>query len=184
MDVDRMTATDTDEPDSAVEVPPLSLRLRPPQRRVSRRAVAWWTLQGVIAGVAMLGALTVAHLLLPSIRSWLIPLWVLASVMTLVEVLVAPAWRYAVHRWETTSAAVYSAGGWFVREWRVAPISRIQTVDTVAGPLQQLLGLASITVTTASAKGPVRIDGLERETAIEMADHLTEIAQLSTGDAT
>lgn len=184
MDVDRMTTTVAVEPTRAAEAPPPNLRLRPPQRRVSRRAIAWWTIQGVVAGLVMLGALTAAHLLFPSIRTWLIPLWVIVSVMTVVEVLVAPTWRYAVHRWETTSAAVYSASGWFVREWRVAPISRIQTVDTVAGPVQQLLGLASITVTTASAKGPVRIDGLDRETAAEMADHLTEIAQLSTGDAT
>jgi len=144
----------------------------------------WWTFQGLIGGVVMLGGLTAAHLLFPSVRSWLIPLWVIAAVVTLVDVAVAPTWRYVVHRWETTPLAVYSASGWFVREWRVAPISRIQTVDTVAGPVQQMLGLASVTVTTASAKGPVRIDGLDRATAAEMANHLTEIAQLSTGDAT
>ncbi|MFD0557974.1 PH domain-containing protein [Stackebrandtia endophytica] len=180
-----MTATvAVEEPTRTADTPPPNLRLRSPQRRVSRRAIAWWTIQGFIGAVVMVGGMTAAQLWLPAIRPWLIPLWVIVAALALVEVFVEPTWRYAVHRWETTSTAVYSASGWFVREWRVAPISRIQTVDTVAGPLQQLLGLASITVTTASAKGPVRIDGLHRETAAEMADHLTEIAQLSTGDAT
>ena len=58
-------------------------------------------------------------------------------------------------RWEVTDRAVYTLHGWLVREWRIAPISRVQTVDTQRGPLQQLLGLANVTVTTASARGAV-----------------------------
>lgn len=132
----------------------------------------------------IVGGLTAAYLLFPVARPWLAPpLWLMAFV-TAVEVLVVPLWRYRVHRWETTDKAVYAATGWFVREWRVAPISRIQTVDTEAGPLQQLLGLATVTVTTASAQGPVRIAGLAKPTAVRVAEQLTEIAQVTEGDAT
>jgi membrane protein YdbS with pleckstrin-like domain len=83
-----------------------------------------------------------------------------------------------------TGEAVYTLSGWIVREWRIAPISRVQTVDTEHGPLQQLLGLASVTVTTASARGPVTIRGLAAGDAAELARQLTETTQATAGDAT
>ncbi|MGW2111473.1 PH domain-containing protein, partial [Streptomyces sp. NPDC001948] len=69
-------------------------------------------------------------------------------------------------------------------EWRIAPMSRIQTVDTVRGPLEQLYRLATVTVTTASARGAVRIEGLDHETAAGLAERLTRITQVTPGDAT
>ena len=79
---------------------------------------------------------------------------------------------------------MYTLSGWLVREWRIAPISRVQTVDTERGPLQQLLKLADLTVTTASARGPVKISGLDERTATELARSLTETTQATPGDAT
>ena len=44
--------------------------------------------------------------------------------------LAVPPLRFRIHRWEITDEAVYTLSGWLVREWRIAPISRVQTVDT------------------------------------------------------
>ena len=93
-------------------------------------------------------------------------------------------WVYRIARWEVTDLAVYTLHGWLVREWRIAPISRVQTVDTARGPLQQLLGLADVTVTTASARGAVRIRGLAADDAAELARVLTETTHATSGDAT
>jgi membrane protein YdbS with pleckstrin-like domain len=71
-----------------------------------------------------------------------------------------------------------------VREWRIAPISRVQTVDTERGPLQRLLKLGNLSVTRASARGPVKISGLDEQTATELARTLTETTQATPGDAT
>lgn len=97
---------------------------------------------------------------------------------------VMPRWRYRVHRWEVTESAVYTQSGWLTQERRIAPISRVQTVDTERGPLEQLFGLANVTVTTASAAGPLRIHGLDRATAEELVAELTEVTSRSGGDAT
>jgi membrane protein YdbS with pleckstrin-like domain len=102
----------------------------------------------------------------------------------LAHVTVMPWWRYRVHRWETTADAVYTQSGWLQQEWRIAPISRIQTVDSERGPLEQLFGLANVTVTTASAAGPLRVHGLDRITAQRLVDELTANTQATTGDAT
>ncbi len=103
-------------------------------------------------------------------------LWVvLGGVVALgaLHVVVMPRWRFRVHRWEVTDEAVYTQAGWFTVERRVAPIARIQTVDSERGPFEQLFGLTNVTVTTASAAGPLKIRGLDADTAARLADELT-----------
>jgi membrane protein YdbS with pleckstrin-like domain len=97
---------------------------------------------------------------------------------------VMPVFRYRVHRWEVTDGAVYTQTGWLTRERRVAPMSRVQTVDFTQGPLSRLLGLAAVRVTTASAQGPLHIVGLTRETATGIVSELTRRTADQPGDAT
>ena len=87
-------------------------------------------------------------------------------------VIIEPLWRYRVHRWEVTGEAVYTLEGWLTRTWRIVPISRIQTVDTTRGPLQQLLGLTSIRVRTASHAGSTSIEQLPAPLAAAVAHDL------------
>ena len=97
---------------------------------------------------------------------------------------VMPQWRYRVHRWEATPTAVYTQTGWITQERRIAPVSRIQTVDMARGPVAQALGLATVTVTTASAAGPLRIHGLTYADARHLVDDLTAATVTEAGDAT
>jgi uncharacterized protein len=89
-----------------------------------------------------------------------------------------------VHRWETTASAVYTQSGWISRERRIAPLSRVQTIDFEQGPLSRILRLASVRVTTASAAGPVRIKGLDQDVAERIVAELTARTAATTGDAT
>jgi membrane protein YdbS with pleckstrin-like domain len=134
------------------------------------------------------GALTVGVLLLVGavwapfeVRWWMVALAVAAAA---VYVVVVPAWKYAVHRWEATGTAVYTQTGWWSRERRIAPMSRIQTVDYAEGFLERLFGLARVTVTTASAAGALAITGLERQRAVALSEELTARADSVPGDAT
>jgi membrane protein YdbS with pleckstrin-like domain len=165
-----------------------TLTLRNPANRVSRRAIGWWTLRASAGWLVVLLA-ELAVLVFPAAApGWPTGLFNVIFWGTLavaaVYVIGVPQWRYQVHRWETTSEAVYTLAGWLNQEWRVAPLSRIQTVDTKRGPLEQLLALATVTVTTASAAGPLRISGLDRDVAIELVEHLTATTQATPGDAT
>ncbi|MDO8184779.1 PH domain-containing protein [Conexibacter sp. JD483] len=160
------------------------LRLRPPRHRVDPRAVRWWTAQALTTVVPALAALAVAAVLWESLRDWLLVALAVGALVGAAYVVVMPRWRYRVHRWETTPEAVYAASGWLLQEWRVAPLSRVQTVDTQRGPLQQLFGLASVTVTTASASGAIVIEGLDHTEAVELVGRLTETTQAIPGDAT
>jgi len=97
---------------------------------------------------------------------------------------VMPWWRFRVHRWELTATAVYTRTGWWTQEWRIAPLSRVQTVDSSRGPVARLFRLTELTVTTASAAGPLTIEGLDEQTAAQLAAGITAAAQASQGDAT
>ena len=101
-----------------------------------------------------------------------------------VSVVIAPIWRYRVHRWEIGPQAVFIRTGWLVQERRIAPISRVQTVDTYRGPLDRVFGLANVTVTTASSAGAVRIVALDAAVADQVVAQLTDIAALGAHDAT
>jgi membrane protein YdbS with pleckstrin-like domain len=157
------------------------LPLRPPAHRVNPRAVRWWRLRAalvtVLAAAPQIAATAV-------VGAWTVAALAVTAVLGAAYVLVVPPLLYRITRWEVTGSAVYTLSGWLVREWRIAPISRVQTVDTERGPLQQLLGLANVTVTTASARGAVRIRGLAAGEAAELARVLTETTQATPGDAT
>lgn len=160
------------------------MQLRDPAHLVSRRAVAYWTVRAVPGwGVVILGE----SLWLWTSRDHVgLPLALLSlTILTAAAHLsVMPRWRYHVHRWEVTSTAVYTQSGWLTQERRIAPLSRVQTVDTERGPLEQLFRLANVTVTTASAAGPLRINGLDLTTAQGLVAELTEVTSHSEGDAT
>lgn len=170
------------ENQSEFDVDPIALR--PPRHRVDRRAMAWWALRALVTWGLLLAALIVAYTIWEPARVWLIaPLVVVAAILA-AKLALEPWWRYRVHRWEVTEHATYAASGWIVREWRVSPTSRIQTVDAVRGPIEQLLGLSTLRVTTASSYGAVDVRGLDRATAEEAATRLALVAELAEGDAT
>ncbi|WP_148614076.1 PH domain-containing protein [Nocardioides rubriscoriae] len=154
--------------------------LRDPAHRVSPRARVMWTVTAATEGAVAVAVLLVAVL------AWEVPWWTLAALVVVVVgwVAVVPRWRYLVHRWETTETAVYTQTGWWARERRIAPMSRIQTVDYAESPVARLFGLASVTVTTASAAGALSIDGLDRDVARRLVDDLTRQADAVEGDAT
>lgn len=99
-------------------------------------------------------------------------------------VLVEPIGRYLVHRWEVTEETVYALSGVFEREWRLVPISRIQTVDTTRGLLERMLGLSTLRIRTASHAGSSDIPGLPAPTAAGLAHDLAIAAAALRDDAT
>jgi membrane protein YdbS with pleckstrin-like domain len=161
------------------------VRLRPPMHRVSSRAVWYWTTRAAVMWIA---------LLVPQVIWWFadsdrraLPHLIVAVVwlvLAAVHMVVMPQWRYRVHRWEATETAVYTQTGWFSQQRRIAPISRVQTVDSERGPIEQLFKLANVTVTTASAAGPIKIDGLAGTDADGLVTYLTTRVGDTTGDAT
>jgi membrane protein YdbS with pleckstrin-like domain len=160
------------------------LRLRPPRHRVSRKAIGYWTVRAVPGWLIVTAAQVIWLLNDDAHGAWHVAGFVVTALLAAAHLIVMPQWRYRVHLWETTDEAVYMRSGWLNQESRIAPVSRIQTVDSERGPIEQLFGLANVTVTTASAAGPIKIHGLDRSTADRLVDELTANTQATRGDAT
>jgi membrane protein YdbS with pleckstrin-like domain len=163
--------------------------VREPAWSLSRSAIGLWVTEGVI-GAVVLGVGTVVFLLLvpasvggpvPLLR-WLLPIGVVLE--SLLSIVVRPRLRYRVHRWEVTDDAVYTLTGWLTRTWTLVPISRIQTVDVTRGLLQQMFGLATVAVLTASSQGTVHVPHLAADVARRVADDLAHRAEQVRDQAT
>ncbi|TFV80175.1 hypothetical protein E4P40_18005 [Blastococcus sp. CT_GayMR20] len=163
--------------------------VREPAWQLSRSAIGLWVTGAVIESLVMAAA-TAAFLLfvpadvggpVPALR-WLVPITV--AIEAVVIIALRPRLRYRVHRWEITDEAVYTQTGWLTRTWTLVPISRIQTVDVTRGLFQQLFGLSTVAVLTASSQGTVRIWHLEADVAQRVADDLAHRAEQVRDQAT
>ena len=158
--------------------------LRAPAHQVSPRAVPYWRVSALVGDVAIAVVALLVWLLVPDVPGWVGWLVLLLVLAEAVHVVAMPRIRYRVHRWEVTPTAVHTRSGWIGRESRIAPISRVQTVDSRQGPLMRLFGLASLTVTTASAAGPITIDCLDADVARRLVAQFTEVTAATADDAT
>jgi membrane protein YdbS with pleckstrin-like domain len=158
--------------------------LRDPANRPSSKAPLVWALSAAIPWAVVLIGLAIWFVLDDRLLWLQVTVAAVAVVAATVSVGVVPVWRYRVHRWEISDQAVYTRTGWLTQERRIAPISRVQTVDTYRGPLDRLFGLANVTVTTASSAGAVQIVALDSTVADDIAARLTDIAALGGSDAT
>ncbi|MGS2590174.1 PH domain-containing protein [Streptomyces hebeiensis] len=148
----------------------------PPGNRFDRPAVGWWRARLALLFAAAI-AILVLHAVVPGLFKlgghWLFVPAAAVAVLAVPTVLLLPAWWFEAHRWEVTDVAVHVRTGYFWQRSKMAPLSRIQSVDTVRGPLRKRFGLATVTVTTAAVKGSLRIEGLREERATAVADEIT-----------
>jgi membrane protein YdbS with pleckstrin-like domain len=168
--------------------PPPPAPVRDPAWSLSRSAIGLWVAQGVLGTVVYGLAVTAFVLLVPGDEGWLTVVRWVAPVLVVgygvVTIGVRPRLRYRVHRWEVTAEAVYTLTGWLTRTWTLVPVSRIQTVDVTRGVVQQVFGLASVAVLTASAQGTVRVPHLEVDVARRVAEDLARRAETVRDEAT
>jgi membrane protein YdbS with pleckstrin-like domain len=159
------------------------MELREPGERVSPKARLMWLCNDLLRAAVLMAFLVTTSGLW---HWWTIPTWllILLGALLVVYAVLVPQWRYLVHRWEVTDTAVYTQTGWWARERRIAPMSRVQTVDHREGAIARLFGLATVRVTTASSAGALTIEGLDRSRALAIVDDLTRMADSVPGDAT
>jgi uncharacterized protein len=163
--------------------------VREPAWPLSRSAIGLWVTEGIISAVLLGIGATLFAVFVPSdapapfpLLRWLVPAAVV--VYAVVAIGIRPWVRFRVHRWGVNGEAVYTLTGWLTRTWTLVPISRIQTVDVTRGVLQQLFGLSTVAVMTASSQGTVQVWHLEADVAQRVADDLAHRAEQVRDQAT
>ena len=84
----------------------------------------------------------------------------------------AASWGYAER-----DDDLYVKHGAMFRQLVAVPYGRMQFVDITAGPVEQLYGIASVRLHTASPGSNARIPGLPAEDAAMLRDRLTSLGE-------
>jgi membrane protein YdbS with pleckstrin-like domain len=141
-----------------------------PSRRLSPTARWLWRAQGLIATVP---ALVVSGALRSEPGGGL---WLLLPVLVLLAgAVVIPELRWRRWRYEVRDEEIDLRHGTVTVTRTLIPMLRVQHVDTTRGPLDQLLGLATVVVHTAA--GRTTIPAIENEDAGRLRDHIATLAR-------
>ena len=93
--------------------------------------------------------------------------------ITLIYIVAAPPVYYARYRYQITADKVDLRYGILVIRHILVPIERVHQVEVTRGPVDTLLGLGDVTITTAG--GDATINYLEIEEAEKVADQLNNL---------
>ncbi|RAY15481.1 hypothetical protein DPM19_11675 [Actinomadura craniellae] len=120
--------------------------------------------------VALFGGLVVLWVAggLPALL-WVVAVVVACGLGWIVAELAYRSWGYA----ERSDDLVVSYGV-FVKRLVVVPYGRMQYVDVTAGPVEQMLGIATVRLHTAAATTDARIPGLPKGEAAQLRDRLAQ----------
>jgi uncharacterized protein len=138
-----------------------------PARRLSPTARWLWRAQGLIATVA---ALFVSRAM-PGGAVWIL----LPVVVFAIGVVAIPELRWSRWRYEVRDEEIDLRHGTLTITRTLIPMLRVQHVDTTRGPLDQLLGLATVVIHTAA--GRTTIPALDDEYAGRLRDRIAALAR-------
>jgi len=150
------------------------------ERELAPAIVTAWRISAALGWLLPGLVLTVLGFVLTDGWGWL----VLAAVAALVvfSVVFYPGLRYRRWRWQLTELAIELRFGVLVRTQETVPYFRIQQIDITAGPVDRLLGLASLQVTSASASGSATLPGIAADHAPEVRAELLARAAAAVGE--
>lgn len=138
-----------------------------------------------VLAVAFVGfALTILGLALPFFGGPV--LWPLVAVGLLVTAVAVALWFFVVPRvvssWRYAERAqdLLIRHGRVYRRLTVVPYGRMQVIEVSANPISHRLGIATVTLVTASANTNARIPGLPMEVAQELRDSLAAKGEAMT----
>lgn len=168
------------DPASGSAEPVLAERLDDRERMLHPKVVLTWRLFGGLGlFFPLAGASALAVVLLDTLR-WLPP--AIAAVILVLGVTWYPNARYRRWRWQLTDRALELRHGVVVHRHEAVPYFRVQQIDIDRGPVDRLLGLATVQVTTASASGSGSLPGIAEHEAPLVRQELLLRAAEAIGD--
>ncbi len=132
-------------------------------RALAPAAVTSWRISAALSAGPPLALLVIISMVFLDAAGWA----VLAGAAVLLAVVVGwlqPA-RYRRWRWQLTEQALTLRYGVLIHIEEHVPYFRIQQIDIAQGPVDRLLGLATLQVTTASASGSATLPGVAADQA-------------------
>jgi membrane protein YdbS with pleckstrin-like domain len=126
-------------------------------------------------GALVLLVLIIAGDLTAAQRGWLPLGWAsgAGALVLLVAVALLPGRRYRAWGFAAGEDELVVRHGLMIRKVTIVPFGRVQHIDVAQGPIQRVLGLATLVLNTAGTRGAaVRLPGLLHPEAEEMRDRI------------
>jgi membrane protein YdbS with pleckstrin-like domain len=135
-----------------------------------------------LSGVVWMLAIAAVAVLLPYyvpealeiLPEWVGPWrWVALILVPLAlwKLLVVPGREWRRCGYAFTGRELHIAAGWWTRIHAIVPVSRVQHIDVVQGPVERMFGVARLLLFTAGTDmAAVPLGGIRRETAEEIRD--------------
>jgi uncharacterized protein len=168
--------TPSSTPTAAAEAPGLDDRERP----LAPKVVTAWRIGSLVSLILPTIVLSTLGFVFLADWGWAV-LGVLVAIALFLTLWYAPA-RYKRWRWQLTELAVELRFGVIVRQQETVPYFRIQQIDIVQGPLDRILDLATLQVTTASASGSAALPGIANDDAPTVRAELLARAAAAVAD--
>lgn len=148
--------------------------------RLDSRVRIVWLATAVLTGLVVGALAGVGNALTVEAGLWIGPAtWLVLAAAGAGHALL----HYRRWRFEVRTDALYIDRGVVTRVTTVAPYVRVQHVDVRRGPIERLLGLASVVVYTAGSRGAdVSIPGLTPDRADDLQERLRDLAIESEGE--
>ena len=151
--------------------------------KLDRRVLTFWILSSVMGGgVIVLAALVGGALLwiytgFP--RFIIVGVWLWLALTLFLEAWWLPRRRYEATAFRLSPACFEFRSGVYWKTSVMIPISRLQHIDLLRGPLEQRLGLATLEIFTAGTRNAShRVSGIRADRALELRRTMIESAEL------
>lgn len=165
---------------SEVAEPQQHERLDDRERSLHPKVVLTWRIFGGLGLFFPLAGISITLIFLLDTLRWL------PAAVSLVILILGITWypgaRYRRWRWQLTDRALEMRYGVIVHRHEAVPYFRVQQIDIERGPVDRLLGLATLQVTTASASGSGSLPGIAESEAPLVRQELLLRAAEAIGD--
>ena len=167
-------------PAPASDLQDVAPHLRLPREKLDPNAKRVWIIGDIftffILGATVFGFAAAGRWLLDAHWGWVAGPTAIVVVLGLLWTVLTPPIRYNQWRFEIREDEVDLLHGIVVKTRQIVPMSRIQHVDTVRGPIQRRYGLASVVFYTAA--GSMTIPELSDERAASVRDQIAALAKV------
>ncbi len=152
-------------------------------KKLDPRVIPIWRITALIRNGILLVAGIVGGTLLHFYQGLslliVVPVWLLLILLLVLETGYLPRKRYEATSYRIGNEVFEFCSGLVWKTSVMIPISRIQHIDLLRGPLERHHGLATLSVHTAGTSNAFqRVSGLEASTAIAVRERIMAAANL------
>ncbi|MBG9446003.1 PH domain-containing protein [Cytobacillus firmus] len=161
------------------------VNIKEPQNRISSRAIRVWIISEVIQniiGFAVLGVLFYLNDLFSWKEwiGWVLIILLFVSIPAAIWSFISPFIKYKSWRYDVDEEYVQMKSGVWQEKHLLIPMTKVQSVETVQGPIMRKYGLYSVTMGTMGSSHT--IPALPEGEAVSLRNQIAKYAKIKEED--